>query len=292
MPELVSINGKVTEPKDAKISVFDRGFMFGDSIYEVARSYDGLFFGLNEHLDRLFNSARLLSIGFTTPREALIRDIYELFDKSKLPDAYMRIIVTRGESIPNINPAVTSTPPNVVIMMRPLAPIDPRNYQVGLNLVTSKFLRNSKKALDPNAKSGNYLNNILAMGQAVSSQADDAIMTNQDGFITEGTTWNLLMVKNGEVISPPDSADMLLGITRKFIRDICKREKIPWVERFFTVEECLRADEVLMTASIKEVMNVHSIDGKVIGELGPMGKRLRELYLQDVKNFQKTYKRP
>jgi branched-chain amino acid aminotransferase len=187
MKDVVAINGKVFAPQDAMVSVFDRGFLYGDSVYEVARSYHHIFFALEDHIERLFRSAKRIGLEIGLTPADLIKEIYKVYEQSGLEDAYMRIVVSRGEGPINLDPT-NFTHPNIVIIIKALEPAQVSLYSTGMKVVTSTFLRNAKEALDPNIKSGNYLNNILALGEAKKKKADDALLVNREGFVTEGTT--------------------------------------------------------------------------------------------------------
>jgi branched-chain amino acid aminotransferase len=181
-----------------------------------------------------------------------------------------------------------------VVFIQDLPTVDPNFYVSGQDLMMSSVIRNSKKALDPNVKSGNYLNNILALGEAKRKKIYDSIMVDKDGRVTEGTTWNIFIVKNETYITPPDEADILHGITRKILRRLAKENGLKWEERFFTAEELKTADEVFSSSSIKEVMGVRSVDGALIGghgNPGPMTKKLAQIYKDYVKKYCQDYKR-
>ncbi|MCC6278029.1 MAG: aminotransferase class IV [Oligoflexia bacterium] len=279
MLELVSINGNVTPPEKAQISVFDRGFLYGDGIYEVARSYNRIFFGLEDHIDRLLNSAQRIQLEIGMSKDELISEIYRIYKHSEINDAYMRIVITRGEGRINLDPTQTELSSNVVIFIQKLPKIDPKIYDRGISLLTASVFRNPKKSLDPNIKSGNYLNNIMALGEAKKKGADDALMTNREGEVTEGTTWNIYAVINGEIVTPPDDADILRGITRKTLRELCANNKLKWIERPIKLAELVKADEVFTTGSVKEVVPVSQIDGQKIKNCpGAITKLLQKLY--------------
>lgn len=284
--EVVSINGRIFSPSEAKISVFDRGFLYGDSVYEVARSYGRVFFALEDHIERLFNSARLIGLNIGRTPDEIISDIYKVYEESELNDAYMRIVVTRGEGPITLDPE-KSTSPNVVIFVRPLDLPAPSMYERGVDIITASVFRNPKKSLDPNIKSGNYLNNIMALGEARTRGSFDALMVNREGHVTEGTTWNIFIVKDETLITPPDEADILQGITRKKLKKICHDNGISLQERFFTVNELQKAEEAFSTGSVKEVLAIRSVDGQVIGDghPGPITKKIAVLYQKFILDY-------
>lgn len=290
MQEIVAVNGQIFKPEEARISVFDRGFLYGDGVYEVARSYNGIFFGLEDHIDRLFHSAQMIDLDIGLSRVGLIKEIYRIHRESQIPDSYMRVVVTRGEGRINLDPAA-STKANIVVFIRPLDPIDPAFYEKGVDLIMASVLRNTKKALDPNVKSGNYLNNILALAEAKKKKAYDALMINREGYVTEGTTFNIFFVKNKTIVTSPDEADILQGITRKTLIKIAHREHLKCETRFFTPQELKNADEAFTSSSVKEVMPVRTIDGVKIGSApGELTKKFSQLYKQYVADYCKHHK--
>ena len=286
MNELVAVNGEIFKPEDAKISVFDRGFLYGDGIYEVARSYGRVLFALEDHIERLYKSASRIDLDLRVTSAEMIQEIYRVYKLANRDDAYMRIVVTRGEGPISLDPTV-ATKPNMVIFIKDIPKIDPKLYETGMDVVTASVLRNSKESLDPNIKSGNYLNNILALHEAKKKKAHDALMVNREGNVTEGTTWNLFMVKDGKAITPPDKADILHGITRKIIRKIGTEENIVIEEKFFSVDDLKRADEAFSTGSVKEVMAIRSVDDKVIstGKPGPITLKISAAYKKYVQAY-------
>jgi branched-chain amino acid aminotransferase len=145
--------------------------------------------------------------------------------------------------------------------------------------------RNSKRALDPNIKSGNYLNNIMALGEAKRAKVNDAILINKDGFVTEGTTWNFYYVKNGEVISAPDDADILRGITRKKIKALCEANGIRFIEKYFTPDDVYKSEEVFASGSVKEITPIRALDGHTFNTPGPVTLKLMNSYKELVQNY-------
>lgn len=284
----VFVNGKIFDPQDAKVSVFDRGFLFGDAVYEVARSYGRVFFELEPHISRMFNSAELLSLDLQQSEEDYIRDIYKAYQQIPLNDIYMRIQITRGEGTIGLNMA-NANKPNVIIYFRNLDKLDPVWYSEGVSIVTTTRMRNPKKALDPNIKSGNYLNNVLAYMDAVKIKAFESIMVNAQGLVTEGTTTNIFSVKNGVLITPPVDFDILQGITRRLVLNLAKNLKIPVREVGVTPSELENADEVFLTSSTREVLPVHWVNGKEIGTpgMGPVTKSLADAYKDFVRQYVK-----
>jgi branched-chain amino acid aminotransferase len=289
LSELVAINGEVYKPSEAKISVFDRGFLYGDSVYEVARRYDGVFFALEDHIERMFYSASRIDLNLQMSERDVLAEIYRVAHESDLANAYMRIIITRGQSEGpsgvNLDP-YSSDNVNRVIYIRKLDGIvNLENYKKGIDVITARVERNSKRALDPNIKSGNYLNNIMALGEAKRAKVNDAILINKDGFVTEGTTWNFYYVKNGEVISAPDDADILRGITRKKIKALCEANGIRFIEKYFTPDDVYKSEEVFASGSVKEITPIRALDGHTFNTPGPVTLKLMNSYKELVQNY-------
>lgn len=287
MNGLVSINGKLCSPEEAMISVYDRGFLFGDGIYEVTRSYGKILFGLEQHIDRLYRSANGLSLEIGITKEELIKSMYELCKKADEDDIYIRLQISRGncafEQI-SLKPSNTG-PANIVMYLHKLIPWKEELYKSGIDLSTSPIIRNTKNALDPNIKSGNYLNNILAILHANHS-ASDVIMLNQDGMIVEGTTFNIFIIKDNCIYTQPDESDILHGITRTLILNIAENLQIPVKKELFNVKQLIDADEVFVSSSTKEVMSVKSLDGiEMKNNLGPITKQLMSSYKELVNEY-------
>lgn len=291
--EIVAINGKIFKPSEAKISVFDRGFLYGDSVYEACRSYGGVFFALEDHIERLFKSGHRIGMDMQMHEREYMAEIYRVAHEAGLQDAYMRIIVSRGEGDINLDPNSSRNTTSVIILKKVEAMLNPKVYTEGVDLITAKTVRrNTRDSMDPNIKSGNYLNNIMALGEAKQKKAYDAIMLNQEGFVTEGTTSNFFIVKNKTLYGPPDEAAILHGITRARIRKLCKRHRIRYVEKMFRPGDVYKADEAFMTGSVKEIVPVRTLDGKKIGKAVPglITTKISEHYKEMVKKYCDTFR--
>ena len=269
----VNINGDITNAADARISVLDRGFLYGDSVYEVTMSTGRKPVFLKEHLDRLESSASMIGMDIGNHRRQIEERIDRSLEAHGPQRCYIRIIVTRGEGDEiTLDPGV-STKRNVIIIVKDL-PEYPRSwYEQGVGIIVSKVVRNSKEAMDPNIKSGNYLNNILAMAEAKKRGAFDAVMLNSRGFVAEATTSNVWVVEGSTLITPPLEAGILNGITRRVIFEISRAEVC---ERNFTADEMKGADECFLSSTTREIVPVASIDGRPIGD-GLPGPRTRSL---------------
>ena len=266
----VNINGTLHQGQDATISVFDRGFLFGDSIYEVTRTYNGIPFLLDEHFDRLWNSANLIHMGLPYSRQYLTEQILTTIHGAELnkKEAFIRLIITRGVGEIGLDPDLAQNT-NLIIFAKE-QPINPSWwYQQGVEIVVAKVERNPKKALDPNVKSGNYLNNVMAMIQAKEKKTYDAVMLNSQGHVTECSTSNVWIVKGNQIFTPPLSAGILKGITRTKILELLLENKYQFAEKNITAEELKNADECFLTSSTKEIIPVVKIDDQIIGQGKP-----------------------
>lgn len=275
---VVNLNGSIVKPEAATISIFDRGFLYGDSIYEVTRSYAGKILYLDEHIERFFNSAKILSLKIEYTRAEIKAEVEKTFHALNVPNAYLRFMLTRG--VGEIGLDITRVYKNNLVIIGRVQKPNPENwYKDGVHFIISSVVRNSKDSLDPMAKSGNYLNSILAYIEAKGKNAYDAIMLNKDGFVTEGTTNNIWMVKDNTVLTPSLSAGILKGITRDAVIEICQKNNIKVVEKEFPPSELKQADECFFTSSIREVVPVTKIDDQTIGSGKPGELTLKVLQL-------------
>jgi branched-chain amino acid aminotransferase len=286
--KLVNVNGVITSENEAKISVFDRGFLYGDSVYEVTSTVSGKLLFWDEHLDRLENSAKLMSMPLSFTRAQLsdeIKKIIEAMKKIESHECYLRLIITRGEGEIGLDPKL-STKNNLIIIAKPLPPNPTWWYEKGVGIAIVDVTRNHPRAQDPNIKSGNYLNNVLAIQEAKKNfDAFEAVMLNQAGHVAEGTTSNIWMVKNGELKTPPNNAGLLQGITRQKILEIKGAEKN------ITAADLYSADEIFMTSSTREVVPVTMLNGKKVGDgkPGAMTKEIHQDYLKKVSDYIKNF---
>lgn len=283
--EIVYINGEFVKPEDATISVFDRGFLYGDSIYEVTLTYDKKPSFLEEHLDRLEHSANSLLMNLQYSRKELREIITKCIEKVDSPRLYVRLIITRGQGAIGLDPNLADRQ-NLIILCRDLPEYPKTWYENGVHVVVADIRRNPKKAIDPTIKSGNYLNNVMAMAQAQQKGAYDAVMLNFHGQVTEATTSNIWMIKNQVVKTPPINSGLLGGITRMALLEILKAQNLKHEEVNFTVAELKSADEIFLSSSTKELVPVIKVDETTIGsgKPGEITKKLHQFYLEKVRN--------
>ncbi len=288
---LINLNGRIIPLEEAKVSVFDRSFLYGDSLYEVVRTYHGKPFRLKEHLARMEKSSALCQMQFSQTTDEYHREILRSIDAYRAQpglsneDVYVRIVVSRGSGKIGFGLGNLETPTLYVIMVEPISMFPNKPFELGAKLQISKRLRNHPKALDPAMKSGNYLNSLLAYLTAADAGYDDALMVDHQGFLTEGTTYNLFYVNRGMVATSPLDVGILDGVTRRAVIDLCVELGIPCREVRFPKEYLFQADEVFVTSSLKEVLPVLNLDGKKInkGKPGPVTTRLRDAFNDLVK---------
>ncbi|MCQ4153254.1 MAG: branched-chain-amino-acid transaminase [Archaeoglobi archaeon] len=274
MELLVYIDGKFVPESEAKISVFDHGFLYGDGVFEGIRAYDGRVFRLREHLDRLYDSAKAINLEIPLSKEEFERIILETLRRNKLRDAYIRPIVSRGVGDLGLDPRKCKKP-TVIVITKPWGKLYGDLYSKGLKAVTVAVRRNSFDALPPNIKSLNYLNNVLAKIEANVKGGDEAIFLDRNGYISEGSGDNIFVVKRGRIMTPP-TINNLRGITRDVVIEIINRLGIPFFENNLGLYDLYTADEVFVTGTAAEVAPIVEIDGRVIGD-GKPGKITKQI---------------
>lgn len=275
----IFIDGKYYNERNAKVSVFDHGLLYGDGIFEGIRIYHGRIFKLKEHLERLFYSAKAILLTVPMTREELLRATVETCRKNKLRDGYIRLVVTRGAGNLGINPNKCKIA-SVIIIADKIQLYPPEHYESGLQIVTVPTTRNLHSALNPAIKSLNYLNNILAKIEANHAGCEEAIMLNAEGFVAECAGDNVFIVKHGELQTPPLSAGALYGITRATVADLAREAGLKVTEPNLTRYDLFNADECFITGTAAEIVPVVKIDGRVIGSgrPGPLTRMLEERY--------------
>lgn len=275
----IYINGKYYGEKDAKISVFDHGLLYGDGIFEGIRAYNGRVFKLKEHIDRLFCSAKAIMLEIPLDAEAMMAAVLETCRRNQIRDGYIRLVVTRGVGTLGLNPNRCKDPA-VIIIAGKIQLYPPELYQKGMAIVTVPTVRNLHSALNPAIKSLNYLNNILAKIEANQAGCEEAVMLNAEGFVAECTGDNIFVVKEGQLLTPPLSAGALYGITRKVVMEIAAESGLKVAECNLTRYDLFNAEECFLTGSGAELVPVVRVDGRVIGagKPGPATQRLVTQY--------------
>lgn len=257
MSLLTNLNGVIAA--SATVSVLDRGFLYGDNIYEVVRTFQGRHFGLQEHLDRLRQSAAYLYIEVPWSDQHIQAEVERTLQQATWQESYIRIVVSRGtETKISLQPS-PGLQPSLLIVASEISP-EPILSDKGIHLVIGERRRNDRQALSPAAKTGNYLNNILALLEAQQQGAEDALMLNQQGEITEATTSNLWVVREGVVQTPPAEVGILKGITRHFLWRILQTHDIPCEEVILKPEDLWSVEEAFLSSSVRLMMPVNQID--------------------------------
>ena len=270
MSELIYINGEMVPREEAKVSVFDHGYLYGDGVFEGIRTYNGRVFKLTEHLERLYESAKSILLNIPLTMEELERDVLETVRQNDLRDAYIRIVVSRGPGDLGLDPN-KCVHPTVVIIASKISIFPQELYDEGLKVVTVATRRNIPDALDPKIKSLNYLNNILVKIEANQAGVLEAIMFNRSGYITEGSGDNIFIVRKGIIITPPTYVGALEGITREVVMGLAQEKDYTVLERPFTRHDLYVASECFLTGTAAEVIPVIDVDGRIIGD-GKPGK--------------------
>lgn len=275
----IYINGRLYDKEDAKISVYDHGLLYGDGVFEGIRSYGGKVFRLEEHLDRLWDSAKAIWLKIPMTKEALAQAIYDTLKANNLSDGYIRLVVTRGAGTLGLDPNRTADP-QVIIITDKIALYPAEMYEQGLKIVTVSVVRNHPAALSPRIKSLNYLNNILGKIEGMNAGCVEALMLNTKGEVAECTGDNIFLVRNGELLTPPIEAGILEGVTRQAVIELARGAKIEVREIPLTKHDVYIADECFLTGTAAEVIPVVKLDDREIGagKPGPITRDLRERF--------------
>lgn len=282
----IYLNDRFVDSKEAVISVFDHGFLYGDGIYETLRAYAGRIFMLRQHLARLHRSAGLIGLELPFSEQDWPALLQEAITRNGLRDAYLRITVSRGEGDIGLDPRLCPRP-TVVIVAKPFQPHPPDLFEKGVTLSLVQVRRNHPAALSPHIKSLNFLNNILAKQEAMRNGAFDGLMLNVDGYVAECTTSNLFFVRDGTICTPSLDCGILDGITREVVLLLAREAGIPIAEGQYRADTLLQADECFVTNTSMEIMPVRAIDQTVLGKTcpGPITGRLRELFKKNLPRF-------
>src|SRR5579859_5097218 len=271
----IFIDGKYYSERDAKVSVFDHGLLYGDGVFEGIRAYNGRVFKLKEHIDRLFYSAHAILLELPMSHAEMCKAVVDTIRANKLKDSYIRLVVTRGVGTLGLNPR-SCKQPSVIIIAGKIQVYPAELYARGMEIVTVPTVRNLHSAVNPAIKSLNYLNNILAKIEANNAGVEEAVMLNSEGFVAECTADNLFIIKQGALFTPPLSAGALYGITRGTVMELAERIGVKVAESNLTRYDLFNADECFLTGTGAEIMPVIKIDGRVIGS-GKPGELTRKL---------------
>ncbi len=276
---LIWVNGRLVPKSQATVSVYDHGLLYGDGVFEGIRIYNGKIFKCAQHMERLYASAEAIKLNIQISKEEMIEIQRRCAEANGLVDGYIRLIVTRGVGTLGLNPYACPEP-GIICIADSIRLYPEELYQKGMKVVVADRPRIPIECLDPRVKSLNYLNNILAKMEALDQGLFEVIMLNTEGKVSEGSGDNIFMVKDGVVHTPPSTAGILEGITRRFVmRDLCPQLGIDINERDLTMDELYGADEVFLTGSAAEIIAVTEIGDRRVSEgQGPVVGRLRELF--------------
>ncbi|MEN2975235.1 MAG: branched-chain-amino-acid transaminase [Candidatus Caldarchaeales archaeon] len=275
---LVYIDGEYFPRSQAKVSVFDHGFLYGDGVFEGIRCYDGVVFKLVEHIDRLYESAKTIMLDISMKKEEMVNAVLETIRRNGLRDAYIRLIATRGVGDLGLDPRKCSRS-SIIIIVQPMEPLLGREVrEKGVRLIISSVRRDRVDATSHQAKTLNYLNSILAKIEAINAGVDDAILLDDRGFVSEASAANLFIVKNSVLSTPPQTSGILPGITRAVVMELARKIGYRVEERDITPHELYTANEVFLTGTAAEIVPVIEISKRKIGDgvPGPITKKLIE----------------
>jgi len=290
MPGAVYVNGRLTSEADAVVPVFDHGFLYGEGVYEVCRTYGGRVRLLARHVARLRASAALIALTVPFDDATLGARIEDTLTHAALmpwregiPDAYVRVLLTRGVGELSYDPRACPTP-SLVIIARPHTPPPSDVYEAGVRVALVDVERNRREALNPQIKSNNLLNNALAMQQALARGGFEAVMRNHEGHLAECSQSNLFVVSDGIVRTPPLGEGLLPGITRAFVLELCGALGIPAEQQILDDPDLFDADEAFLTSTTREIVPIVAVDARPIGagHPGPLTRRLLEAFRQRV----------
>lgn len=273
------LNDKLVDEKEAKISVFDHGLLYGDGVFEGIRVYSGKIFELDAHIKRLYESAKVIRLEIPISREKLIEATEECVKANNVVDGYIRLVVTRGVGTLGLNPFICKQP-QVFIIADNIQLYPEELYEKGMKVISAVTVRNHPLSVPPQVKSLNYLNNILAKIEALDRNVPEAIMYNHEGYVAEATGDNVFTVRGGVIYTPPIQAGSLTGITRQVVIKLAEKEGLKVVEKNLTRFDLYVCDELFLTGTAAEVIGVVEIDGRVIGDgkPGPVTRLLREKF--------------
>ena len=275
----IYIDGEYFDKKNAKISVFDHGLLYGDGIFEGIRFYEGRVFKLKEHIQRLFISAKAILLEIEMTQDEMEEAVCETIRKNGLTDGFVRLLVTRGVGTLGLSPFACDKS-TIIIIADSISLYPDEKYKEGLKLITCSTRRTAPAALSPSVKSLNYLNNVMAKVEAIFADAEEGLMLNEQGFVAECTGDNIFVVRDGKIKTPPSSAGALPGITREVIFQIAENLGVRIEESQMTRYDIYAADECFLTGTAAEVIAAVSLDRRLIGngKPGPITEKFIESF--------------
>lgn len=281
----VYVNGKYYPKEEAKISVFDHGFLYGDGVFEGIRAYDGKVFKLEEHVDRLYDGAKGIMLDIPLTKKEMIELVIETLRINKLKDAYIRLVISRGKGDLGLDPRKCNTP-TIVCITDKITLYPEELYEKGMEIITAATRRNTAEGVNPQIKSLNYLNNVLAKLEANLAGVPEALILNSQDYVAECTGDNIFIVKDDVLITPPPYVGILVGVTRNAVMELAKDMGIKVEEKLFTRHDVYTADECFLTGTAAEAIPVVKVDGRIIGEgiPGPISKKLIKAFKELIRN--------
>jgi len=275
------LDGKLVDEKDAKISVFDHGLLYGDGVFEGIRVYNSRVFELEAHIRRLYDSAKAIRLEVPMSRSKLISAVEKTVEANGVIDGYIRLLITRGVGTLGLNPFICENS-RLIIIADNIQLYPEELYEKGMKVISATTVRNHPLAIPPQVKSMNYLNNILAKIEALDYEVPEAIMYNHEGYVAEATGDNVFIVRDGVIYTPPAEAGSLEGVTQGVVIRLAKEENFEVVEKDLTRFDLYVCDEFFLTGTAAEVIGIVEIDGRGIGDgkPGPITKLLRKKFFK------------
>jgi branched-chain amino acid aminotransferase len=281
MARKIWLDGKLVEQENAKISVFDHGLLYGDGVFEGIRVYNGRVFELEAHIRRLYESAKVIRLSIAMTQSELAGAVEETVKANNVTDGYVRLVVTRGVGTLGLNPFVCKN--GCIFIIADTIQLYPKElYEKGMKVISAATVRNHPMAIPPQAKTLNYLNNILAKIESLDSNVPEAILYNHEGYVAEASGDNVFIVKDGVIYTPPAEAGALPGITQRIVIKLAKKENIQVVEKNLTRFDLYVCDEFFLTGTAAEVIGIVDVDGRIIGDgrPGPITCLLRKKFFE------------
>jgi len=263
---VIYIDGEFYPKSEARISIYDHGFLYGDGVFEGIRAYNGIVFKLREHIDRLYQSAKAIMLEIPLEKEEMIKAVLETLRKNNLKDAYIRLVVTRGKGDLGLDPRKCSKPTIIIIAEPTIKLVKEEAKEKGITTLISWVRRDPVDGTGHEVKSLNYLNSILAKIEANNAGVDEAIMLTKEGYVSEGVGENIFIVKNGKIFTPPRAAGILPGITREVIIELAKKLGFEVLEKNITPYELFTADEAFFTGTAAEILPIREVNKRKIGK--------------------------
>lgn len=275
----IYMNGKLVDEKKATVSVFDHGLLYGDGVFEGIRAYGGRVFMLDEHIERLYRSAKAIAMEIPMTQAAMAKAVVKTCAANKIRDGYIRLVVTRGVGTLGLNP-FTCKEPQVIIIAAGIQLYPKKLYETGLSIVTVGTMRNQAEAVNPRIKSLNYLNNVLAKIEAINAGVMECIMLNAQGYVAEASGDNIFILRGKTLVTPPSWSGALEGITRAVVMRIAPEQGYEVREDVLTRYDLYTADEMFLTGTAAEIISVVDVDRRKIGDgkPGPVTRELGRLF--------------